>query len=360
MNNNNFIPNDTLYELILNICDKYHYPSLLKNFTDDIVLNKNFILSGKNFTKYIHILSMFKETEEYVINLVESSYTDFKLPIKSEFYEYLIFKSILQVEYKKIHSYIDSLKKRYLSDYPNEKARNLEIYQGSLYLISSLVEIIDDVKQYDKSIQNIYQGVSLNESEITKIITDLINSCKQSNISWYLDQKFIKLIYVFYSKINFNLEELKDLLDNISKNPKLESSFVKELINGMFKNIFEKFLSLIKINKELEVRKSLNILTNQLRFNASKLTPENREVMYKEENIRKIINFIRENPSNDNKEFLKQFIKDSLEIKKMGHTISMDTDIMRRLAYIVYEDGKLISNIFEETNPRFVNRNIEN
>lgn len=360
MNKFNFIPNDTIYELILNICDKYNYPSLLKNYTDDIVLSKNFILSGRNFTKYIHILSMFKETEEYVINLVESSYSDFKLPIKSEFYEYLIFKSILQGEYKKVHSYLDSLNKRYLSDYPNEKARNIETYNGNLYLINSLIEIIVDIKQNYESPNNDYQGISLNDSEINKITIDLIQSCKVSNKSWYLDEKLIKFIYNFYSKINFNIEELKNLLDDLSKNPKIESSFGKELISGMFKNIFEKFLFFMKKNNELDVRKSLNMLTNLLRFNSSKLTPENKEAMYKEENIRKIISFLRENLSNENKEALKQFIKDSLEMKKTDYSF-IDTELIRRLAYLVYDDSKLISNIFEESSHRFVNkRNLEN
>jgi len=360
MNKYNFIPNDTLYEMILNICDKYNYPSLVKNYTDDIVLNKNFILSGKNFTKYIHILSMFKETEEYVINLVESSFTDFKLPIKSEFYEYLIFRGILQGEYKKINSYLDSLKKRYLSDYPNEKARNTEIYAGNIYIINSLIEIFNDIKQNNESNKNDFEGLSLNETEINKIMSDLIESCKDSNKFCNLDQKFVRSIFIFYSKINFNLEELSNLLDDITKNPKIDSSFSKELIDGMFKNIFENFLTFIKKNKEYEVRKSLNLLTNLLKFNSSKLTAENKDVIYKEENLRKIMSFIRENSSNENKEFLKQFIEDSLEIKKMEYVSSIDTDILRRLAYLVYEDGKQVSNIFEANFPRFSkNRNIE-
>ena len=355
MNKYDFSPNDTIYELILNICDKYHYPYLLKNYTDDIVLNKNFILSGKNFTKYIHILSMFKETEEYVINLVESSYTDFKLPIKSEYYEYLIFKSILQGEYKKINSHIESLFKRYLSDFPTEKIKNSETYSGNIYLINSLEDIIEDFKQNEEYRSNLHQGVSLNEAEINKIINELIQSCKEVNKTWYQDEKFIKLIYIFYSKINFNHEELRNLLDEIVNNPKIDSTFIKEIVNGMYKNTFDKFLLLIKQNKEMEVRKSIYLLTNILKNNSSKLISENKDICFKVENIRKIINFIRDNPTIENKEAFKNFIKDSLEIKKLSNINFIDIDEIRRLAYIVYEDRRQVSNLFEENNPRFVN-----
>lgn len=351
MNTFNFTPNDTIYELILNICDKYNYPSFLKNYTDDIVLNKNFILSGKNFTKYIHVLSMFKETEEYIINLVESSYTDFKLPIKSEFYEYLIFKGILEGEYKKIHSYVDSLKKRYITDYPNEKLRNSEIYSGNLYLINSLIEIIQDHKMIDYSKYNNYHSISLNEKEINKIITDLIQSCKEANKLWYLDEKFLRSQYVFYSNINFNQDDLQNLLDNISKNHKFDLGLTKEITNGVFRNISDYLFSCFKQNKEIDIRKSINILINLLKSKESYLTTENKELIYKEENLRKIIQFFKENPSNENKDILKQFIKDSLEFKKLGN-YAVDNENIRRLAYLVYEDGKQVSSLLSESYPR--------
>lgn len=358
MNKYNFIPNDNLFELILNICDKYYYPSLLKNFTDELVLNKNFILSGKNFTKYIHVLSLFKETEEYIVNLVESSYSDFKLPVKSEFYEYLILNSILNGEYKKIHLYIESLNKRYLTDYPNERIRNSEIFAGNMNLINSLVEIYNDFKQNEDYRLNYNESLNLNENELNKIFNSLIQSCKGANKSWFSDERFLKLLYSINSKINFNLEEVKSLTDNLFKNIKIESKVNDEIINGILINTIDHLISFIKKNKEEEVRKILYFITNLLKNNSSKFTPQNKDLLYREENIKKLIDFIRENPTMDNKEALKNFVKDSFEIKRLGNIDLKELDLIRKLAYLVFEDGRQISDIFMENKERLSNRRI--
>ena len=113
MNKFDFVPNDNIYELILNICDKFNYASLLKNITDDYVINKNFVLSKNNYTWYIKILSNYRETEEYVINLIEASLSDLKIPINAEFYEMLILRWILENKIENIKESLENLSKRY-------------------------------------------------------------------------------------------------------------------------------------------------------------------------------------------------------------------------------------------------------
>jgi len=213
MDRYNFIPSDTIYEMILNISDKYNYPSLLKNITDNLVINKNFILSANCFTKYIHILSMFKETEEYVMNLIDSSFSDFKLPIKAEFYDYLIFRSILESEIQKIKTFIDTLNKRYAIDYTNEKTKKSENHKGNLFLIESIINAIKDLNSTNKDSKYNYESININFEELYKVVNDLIKSSKEENNSWMFDEKFLKITCNYYSSLCFNPDELKILLD---------------------------------------------------------------------------------------------------------------------------------------------------
>jgi len=350
MNRYNFMPNDIIYELILNICDKYNYPSLLKNITDDLVIKRNFILSGKNFIKYIQILSMFSETYDYVINLIDSSFTDFKLQIKSEFYEYLIFRSILDKEYEKIKTYLETLNKRYISDYTNEKIRNNEIYRGNVHLINSFIDILNDYNETKSS--NIKNKLNSNEDslkkeEINNFINELIKSSKECNNNWISDHIFIKLIYKFYTEFSFNLDEIKNIIDDFSKSTKTDL-ILKDLINDGYKNISFKLLEFLKDNEEILVRKSFNIITNLLKIHSSKILAENKEFLLSDENNRRILNFLRNNTSIEVREAVKNYISAILEAKKFGTFNYLNFDSLRKLALNVYGDTKQISNLFED------------
>lgn len=344
------MPNDIIYELILNICDKYNYPSLLKNITDDLVIKRNFILSGKNFIKYIQILSMFSETYDYVINLIDSSFTDFKLQIKSEFYEYLIFRSILDKEYEKIKTYLETLNKRYISDYTNEKIRNNEIYRGNVHLINSFIDILNDYNETKSS--NIKNKLNSNEDslkkeEINNFINELIKSSKECNNNWISDHIFIKLIYKFYTEFSFNLDEIKNIIDDFSKSTKTDL-ILKDLINDGYKNISFKLLEFLKDNEEILVRKSFNIITNLLKIHSSKILAENKEFLLSDENNRRILNFLRNNTSIEVREAVKNYISAILEAKKFGTFNYLNFDSLRKLALNVYGDTKQISNLFED------------
>jgi len=343
----NFIPNDIIYEMILNICDKYNYPSLLKNITDSLVIEKNFILSASNFTKYIQILSMFKETEEYVINLIESSFLDFKLPIKAEYYEYLIFRCILDQDFQKINSYIEALYKRYVNDYTNEKIRKAENFKGNLFLIESIINILKDLK-ISNNLEEISNTKINNNEEINIIVNNIIKNSQEVNNSWMLDDKFVKVICSYYSNLCFNSDELKIIIEEVSKNGKFNSVVLREIINDVFRNLTDKLLEVLKDNKEIIVRKYLGLMANLIKFHSAKISFEYKENIAKEEYLRKIFNFVKNNPNNENKEAIKYLIKEIFEAMKNGTFIKFEIDFMRRLAFSVFEDNKQVVSLFEE------------
>jgi len=334
--------------MILNISDKYNYPSLLKNITDNLVINKNFILSANCFTKYIHILSMFKETEEYVMNLIDSSFSDFKLPIKAEFYDYLIFRSILESEIQKIKTFIDTLNKRYAIDYTNEKTKKSENHKGNLFLIESIINAIKDLNSTNKDSKYNYESININFEELYKVVNDLIKSSKEENNSWMFDEKFIKITCNYYSSLCFNPDELKILLDEISKNTKINIVVLKDIVNDIFKTIQSKIFDYLKENKDALVRKCLYLLSNLIKYHSSKLSVESKEEITKEENLRKIFNFIKNNSTTENKESIKVFITVIVELKKDDTLNSVEMDMMRRLANSVFEDRKDVASLFGE------------
>jgi hypothetical protein len=199
----NYTPNDHLLYEFLNICDRYHHPAYLKTVIDHFVLNKQVRLNGENFAYYIQILSNFKETKDYIKNLISASF-DFGFPIRAEFYEFLIYNNLVEGNFKEFEANINELKERYKTDYKDEESRSRAQFEGNLLLIRNFNEFYSNLNykqklglKNDEHDERAFQIFKDNSEGVYQIIQLLIEENKM-NKNWLENVEFVREIITFY------------------------------------------------------------------------------------------------------------------------------------------------------------------
>ena len=355
MNKFEFVPNDVIYELILRICDEYNYASLLKNITDDFVINKNFILNTKNFTKYLQILSVFKETEEYIMNLIDSSFSDFKIPIRAELFEYLILTAILQNNFKKVTNYIELLKKRYKTDYPNEKSRNAEIYRGNIVLINNFYEIIESKNYYkeigltkSESDKNFEEKLTVFKTDILEICNELISECKNININWLTDEKFIKIQNYFYLDYGFDFNSIEKLMEEFGKTGFNRKNYLNVTSGELFRKIIGNYIYTKELKDEHAFKNLLDVLNKIINNSDVLINVEDKINLFKTDSIRNLTIFLRNNNNDENRNNIKNLIKKTLDKDLITYLNSNDYEALRKFLVLAFEDYKQVNKFFDD------------
>jgi hypothetical protein len=342
MNKFDFVPNDNIFELILNICDKYNYPSLLKNITDDYVINKNMILSKNNYTWFIKILSNYKETEEYITNLIESSFTDFKIPISAEFYEMLFLRWILEDKLDNIKEAYENLNKRYILDFPDEEIRKQEIYKGNICLINNFVEFFDS-KNYHKTLglptdeidEEFEMKIESCKVEINPMINTMLKNNIEINPNYINDQNFLKICISFYVEKMENLEEFVSFTADVN-NSELNNMNKLNFNNDLFKKVITNF-------KLISFEESESIFINYLRFfdfifkSKYPIRKDIKSELFKSFSVKKIILFLKENNTVSYNDLINEIIKNGVNNEVVSFINDSDFDNLRKLLRVVFK-----------------------
>jgi len=359
MNRYDFIPNDNIYELILNICDKYNYPSLLKNITDDYVINKNMVLSKNNYTWYIKILSNFKETEEYVMNLIEASFTDLKIPIRAEFYEMLFLRWILEDKLDNIKEAYEELNKRYITDFPDEEIRNQEIYKGNICLIKNFVEIFDS-KNYHKTLglptdeldEEFEMKVESCKVELNPMINTMLKTNIEINPNYINDNKFLEICISFYAEKMENPEELISFVVDIN-NSELNNQNKLYFNNDLIKKVVNNF-------KFIDVEENETSFINYLKFfefiykSKFLIRGDIKADLFRSYSVKKIILFLKEYTSGSYTKLIEEIIKSGINSEILSSINASDFDNLRKLLKIVFKSDMRVNSFF---NDLMVNKN---
>lgn len=353
MNKFDFVPNDNIYELILNICDKYNYPSLLKNITDDYVLNKNMALSKNNYTWYVKILSNFKETEEYILNLIESSFTDLKVPIKADIYEMLHLRWILEDKIENIKESIDNLNKRYLIDYPEEELRKKEIYSGNISIVKNFYEIFES-KNYHKTLglpndeldSEFEMRINSSKIELYPLINDLLKNCIEINPQYINDFSFLRICISFYAEKIENLEEILNFISDINKS-ELNERDKFNFNNDVFRKVLNNF-------KQINLEETDALFVSNLKFFEFFLKanwPIKREIkseLFRSFNVRRIVAFLREYPSASYRTLVEDIIKSGVNREVVGFITPSDFENLRKLVKSLFRSDARTNRFFND------------
>jgi hypothetical protein len=209
----NYIPNDDLLHGFLTVCDIYHNPAYLKTVIDHFVLNKQVRLNSETFTYYIQILSNFKETKEYIKNLISTSF-DFGFPVKAEFYEFLIYNNLVEGNFKEFEANINELKERYKTDYKDNESRSKAQFEGNLLLIRNFNEFYSNLNykqkfglKNDEHDERAFQIFKDNSEGVYQIFNYLLRKIKLTKIGLKMSNLLGKLL--FSMKIRKTIKNLQ-------------------------------------------------------------------------------------------------------------------------------------------------------
>jgi hypothetical protein len=196
-----------------------------------------------------------------VEQLIDSSFIDFKIPIKAEFFEFKIYNSLLNFDFDNIEKLLTKLNERYMTDYQNDRVRNSQIYRGNKVLIDTFIDFIDS-KNYKKehNIKEDGNDVIFKEKleafgdQLYIIINRLVSQNMSLNNQWMDDKIFSDKIMNYYFNYSKNYNDylrafkniLEDSLDRITFNAiykekllKILTSNPRNLDANFFFNIFE-------------------------------------------------------------------------------------------------------------------------
>lgn len=354
MNKFDFLPNEIIYEIILNICDKYNYPSLLKNITDDYVINKNMILSQKNYTWYVKILSNFKETEEYVLNLIDSSFSDLKIPISAEFYEMLILRWIIEEKIEVIIESVENLDKRYIIDFPDESIRNKQIYEGNIFLIENFIEIFNS-KNYHQKLglkseeidEEFDVKIESSKIELNPLIYKMLKKCIEINPDYINDEKFLKICISFYSEKIETPEELIIFVNDVNnsqKNAQSKMNFNTDVLKKVLNNF--KFIG--------KGEEDENIFVNYLRvfdflFNSNLgFKKEIKLELFGSVFTKKILEFLKENISISYKDLVERILRGGINSEILTLLKESDFEILRKLIFVSFRSEMKVNKFLND------------
>jgi hypothetical protein len=284
----NYLPNDLIIKEILAICDIYHYPAYLKYTIDNFVINKKIRLSSDNFTYYIQILSNFKETTDYVHNLINTS-SDLGYQIKAEFFEYIVYNNLVEGEFDKVEKNINNLRERYQKDYQN--ASEIQFY-GNTLMLSNFNEFIKNLDykeqlglendEHDNLIKNRFWEQT---EKLYSVFEKLVEENK-ANKKWIESKVFIQELITLYEMKPNGFDQLchiyKSLLESNKKMTLLTkdnfSNYMRKLIKEKvvkgFPSPFEVFQHCLKdltFDQLFEIIRYENLFIYQRIFNRNKL-----------------------------------------------------------------------------------------
>jgi len=180
----------------------------------------NIKLSAENYCLYVRMISNFEDFKKYYSNLIDNSYLDFQIPIKADFYEYLVYQDLLKSNFGAIKDYVAKLKTRYTADYEDEPERLEENYRGNLLILRTVVEyfdenlhVLEEIRQTDqRNEESNSSSSSINELLIT--INELIEGMKLINEKWIDDFNLGKNAMKFYLHVNKDFIKYTNLLQH--------------------------------------------------------------------------------------------------------------------------------------------------
>jgi hypothetical protein len=271
-----YIPNNNILLEFIRICDEGHHPVYLKAVIDEWVLNKSVRLSQDNFTKYIQIISNFKETEEYVQNILMNS-SSLGYLTRVDYYEYIIFNQLLNGDIDALNDTMKQIFERIVSDYKNEASQY--IFQANIQLLRIFNDYYENIhyskklglepNRYDNKLINIWQS---SKSAIIESFDKLAEDSSNESI---------KTIIKYFENTG-NADKLNNIYRSL-----LESS----KINLISKDNFINFLKLIEYK---EIYNLVNIMDI---YKANRFNLDYDEVFYilRYENIMKFFNIFQRN-----------------------------------------------------------------
>jgi hypothetical protein len=190
---------------IIAICDIYHYPAYLKYTIDSFVINKKLRLSYDNFTYYIQVLSNFKETRDYVYNLINTSF-DLDYPVRAEFYEFLCYNNLLEGQFDQFEKNIEMLRERYSKDY-KEDIRSKIQFNGNTLMLKNFNDFISNLtyKRHlglddDEHDKHVILRFKDNMEKLGGVIEKLIAENK-GKMDWLEDKEFVGETIRYYEHI---------------------------------------------------------------------------------------------------------------------------------------------------------------
>lgn len=321
MEKNYYLPNNDNIKTILQICDKNFYPKYLKNLIDNYVINKNILLNEENFTYYIQIITNFEDFSQYYQNLINSSYTDFKIPVKAEFYEYLIYKYMTKFEMEKVKGVLKILNQRYITEYQDDEERLETIYTGNNLILYTIIQFVENAKlrhtqkgthSHDGHETNLINEIQNNSKNFEEIINNIIAQNKSFNKDWMQDKEFTFLLMKVYNEFSINLKEYFSIIDNLISKNEVESVFDP-------KKLFKDLQDLFKFNggklKPDEHKLAIDVferfLENYVRSGAIELSYEERFDIVRLENLYRFVRFYRNSKDGEEEKYtnMQLFVK---------------------------------------------------
>jgi len=296
-----YAPNNDNIKTIMQICDKNFYPKYLKNLIDNYVLNKGIHLSEENFTLFIQIITNFEEFSQYYQNLINSSYTDFRIPVKAEFFEYLIYRYLTKLDLQKIKTVLRNLNHRYITEYKDEGERMEQIFSGNNLILYTILQFLENAKavsskrgDQEKTDMVSYSDIRSESKSFIEIINNLIAQNKSFNKDWIADNEFSFLLVRLYHHFSYNFKEYFVILDNLLANNELKAILDPKIL-------FREILDILKyedkkLNKEEHIL-AINFLDRfiekHIRSGVVQLSFEDKFDFLREENLYKFLRFYR-------------------------------------------------------------------
>jgi hypothetical protein len=296
-----YAPNNDNIKTIMQICDKNFYPKYLKNLIDNYVLNKGIHLSEENFTLFIQIITNFEEYSQYYQNLINSSFTDFRIPVKAEFFEYLIYKYLTKLELQKMKTVLRNLNHRYITEYKDDGERMEQIYSGNNLILFTILQFIENSKaisskkgDQDKTDMVSYSDIRSESKSFIEIINNLIAQNKSFNKDWITDNDFSFLLVRLYHHFSYNFKEYFVILDDLLANNELEALLDPKILLREILDILK--YEDKKLNKEehiLAINFLDRFLEKYVRSGVIQLSFDDKFDFIREENLYKFLRFYR-------------------------------------------------------------------